>query len=299
MQKLMNFEYGNQAIRVIHDEHDAPWFVAVDVCKVLEIANARDALTKLDEDEKTQVVDPATVGLTDGTGINNLLNVVNEPGLYRLILTSRKPEAQAFKRWVFHEVLPSIRKTGSYHALAGGNHHGFNAQVAKIDQLRESGPFLKEVTKTYRSYLQLYRGMQLKGPQLILAVQNAFRVNFGIELSEVAPLLATPNSDGSYAAIIEDRLVTPTYLGKTIGLNNPGKSANDLLEKAGLMERDADKMPCPTPKGKTLGDWIETGKRHHSGAPIMTWRWKECATLEKLKGLHPARVAHGKDESTC
>lgn len=84
-----------------------PWFVAVDVCKALSIINHRDALGRLDEDEKG-------VALTDTLGGKQNLTIVNEPGLYTLVLGSRKPAAKAFKRWVTHEVLPALRKTGRY-----------------------------------------------------------------------------------------------------------------------------------------------------------------------------------------
>ena len=84
-----------------------PWFVATDVCRALEINNSRDALTRLDEDEKG-------VASTDTPGGIQNLNVVNEPGLYTLVLGSRKPEAKEFKRWITHEVIPSIRKHGMY-----------------------------------------------------------------------------------------------------------------------------------------------------------------------------------------
>ena len=86
-----------------------PWWYAVDVCAVLDLGNPRMAVARLDEDERS------TVSSTDG-GPNR--NVVNESGLYSLILGSRKPEAKAFKRWLTHEVLPSIRKTGGYQAPA-------------------------------------------------------------------------------------------------------------------------------------------------------------------------------------
>lgn len=83
------------------------YFVAVDVCNALEIKNNRDALARLDDDEKDVV-------LTDTLGGKQSLATVNEYGLYSLVLTSRKPEAKAFKRWITHEVLPSIRKNGMY-----------------------------------------------------------------------------------------------------------------------------------------------------------------------------------------
>lgn len=82
-----------------------PWLVAADVCRNLKIKNTTDSLKRLDEDEKARL----NLGLRGGD-----TNVVNEPGLYRLIFASRKPEARNFQRWVYHEVLPSIRKTGSY-----------------------------------------------------------------------------------------------------------------------------------------------------------------------------------------
>lgn len=84
-----------------------PWFVAVDVCRALEIKNSRDAVSRLDEDERGVV-------LTDTLSGKQEMNVVNEPGLYSLVLGSRKPEAKAFKRWITHEVIPAIRKTGYY-----------------------------------------------------------------------------------------------------------------------------------------------------------------------------------------
>ena len=111
---LSIFTYQSSSVRVIRGENGEPWFVAADVCKVLDIKNPSQALTRLDDDEKTQIVDPATLILNEGTKINDLLNIINESGLYSLILTSRKPEAKTFKRWVTHDVLPALRKTGTY-----------------------------------------------------------------------------------------------------------------------------------------------------------------------------------------
>ena len=84
-----------------------PWFVAADVCRALDIRNSRDAVARLDDDEKGVVS-------TDTPGGEQKLSFINEPGLYTLVLGSRKPEAKAFKRWITHEVIPSIRKTGAY-----------------------------------------------------------------------------------------------------------------------------------------------------------------------------------------
>lgn len=86
----------------------SPWFVAADVCRVLDIKNHKDSLGRLDDDEKSGV------GLTDPHGRVQITNVINEFGLYTLVLRSRKTEAKAFKRWITHEVIPQIRKTGGY-----------------------------------------------------------------------------------------------------------------------------------------------------------------------------------------
>ena len=91
--------------------------MAADVCRALEITSARDAVGRLDDDEKTKA--NRAVGLTDGGIINDLGGggndeawIVSESGLYSLILSSRKPAAKRFKKWVTAEVLPTIRKTG-------------------------------------------------------------------------------------------------------------------------------------------------------------------------------------------
>lgn len=86
---------------------DTPWFVAADVCRALELGNSRMATERLDDDEKG-------VSSIDTPGGRQEMTVVNEPGLYALVLGSRKPEARAFKRWITHEVLPSIRQYGFY-----------------------------------------------------------------------------------------------------------------------------------------------------------------------------------------
>jgi len=103
--EVFQFPATGQEIRTVVRD-DEPWFVAADVCAVLDIANARDAVRSLDDDEQ----DDHAVGNTDTL----IVKVISEPGLYSLILRSRKAEAKTFKRWVTHEVLPAIRKTGRF-----------------------------------------------------------------------------------------------------------------------------------------------------------------------------------------
>ncbi|MBO1513700.1 phage antirepressor [Metabacillus bambusae] len=102
LQKVFN--YAGKEVRTIIREGET-WFVAKDVCEILEIANPTMALKRLDNDEVTKL----NLG-----GLYGETNLINEAGLYTLILGSRKQEAREFKRWVTHEVLPSIRKHGAY-----------------------------------------------------------------------------------------------------------------------------------------------------------------------------------------
>lgn len=105
VRQFDNAEFG--ALRVVKDEHDEPWFIAKDVCGILELKNRRSSLALLDEDEKG-------VHSVDTPGGQQQMTVVSEAGFYQLVLRSRKPEAKAFQRWVTHEVLPAIRQDGGY-----------------------------------------------------------------------------------------------------------------------------------------------------------------------------------------
>ena len=107
MQVFSSQQFGN--VRVVERDGE-PWFVAADVCKALEIGNPSQVLVRLEDDEKMN-----TLISNEGNQRGNPnMTVVNESGLYALIFGSRKPEAKVFKRWVTHEVLPTIRKTGGY-----------------------------------------------------------------------------------------------------------------------------------------------------------------------------------------
>lgn len=111
--KPMSFDFIGVEVRQLWIEGE-PWFVAVDVCKCLGLDNVTNALKGLDEDEFLQV--SATLISSKGQAGKGAqtFNVVNEPGLWGLVLKSKKPAAKVFKRWLKHEVIPSIRKNGTY-----------------------------------------------------------------------------------------------------------------------------------------------------------------------------------------
>lgn len=106
MSIVQAFNYQNQPVRTITMDGQ-PGFIANDLCAVLEIRNPRDTVAGLDDDEKG-------VATTDTLGGAQQMAFVTEAGMYSLVLRSRKPEAKMFKRWITHDVLPQIRKTGAY-----------------------------------------------------------------------------------------------------------------------------------------------------------------------------------------
>lgn len=101
------FNYKNHQVRTFLIDGE-PWWVAKDVCDILELGDTHKVMERLDEDERN------TIPVTDSLGRLQETYIVNEAGLYNLILGSRKQEAKDFKRWITHEVIPQIRKTGAY-----------------------------------------------------------------------------------------------------------------------------------------------------------------------------------------
>lgn len=102
--EIQTFNFNNTPLRTLTDKAGNPWFVAKDICNILGHSNVSMALDRIDDDERAKF----------NLGRQGETNIVNEAGLYSLVLASRKPEAREFKRWVTHEVLPSIRKHGIY-----------------------------------------------------------------------------------------------------------------------------------------------------------------------------------------
>ncbi|MDQ7830669.1 MAG: BRO family protein [Desulfovibrionaceae bacterium] len=104
---IIPFAFGDELVRAKLDAQGNPWFVAKDVCRVLELGNVTEATRGLDEDER------GSEFLNTSGGRQEMLTI-SESGLYSLIFRSRKDEARAFRRWVTSEVLPTIRRTGVY-----------------------------------------------------------------------------------------------------------------------------------------------------------------------------------------
>ena len=172
-----NAEFGSVRTVTINGE---PWFVASDVCKALEINNVSMAISRLDDDEKN------TISLTEGIPGNPNKTIVNEPGLYSMVLSSRKPEAKAFKRWITHEVIPDIRQYGMYGTSdfldkALGNPDNWIRMLTEYSAVKKENETLKlktveqeEVIETQNNQITL---MKPKATYYDLVLQTKNAVN--------------------------------------------------------------------------------------------------------------------------
>jgi prophage antirepressor-like protein len=135
MQEIIPFLFQNdQLVRSIAIDGE-PWFVAADVCRVLGLRNTPQAVSRLDADERETII------TNDGFRGPGTI-IVSEPGVYGLILTSRKPQAVAFKRWLKHDVIPALRKTGRFELAAGEilrkNAMAMNAACRAVAEIRRA-----------------------------------------------------------------------------------------------------------------------------------------------------------------
>ncbi|MEH1885551.1 BRO-N domain-containing protein [Nostoc sp.] len=154
MSNLSVFNFESNEVRTLGTALE-PLFVGLDICKILEISNSRDALERLDEDEKL-------MSLITTSGQGREMTVINESGLWSLVLTSRKPQAKRFKKWLTSEVIPAIRKTGTYStkpatSLALIDTSKLDALNAKASKLQEEVRTLETRLASIRNELQNIR----------------------------------------------------------------------------------------------------------------------------------------------
>jgi len=243
MEIIKHFE-SNQ-VRIDVDEKGDIWWCAHDVCTILGIANTPQAVSALKPTEKN------TICFTDGIPGNPNMTFINEQGLYRLIFKSRKPEAEQFVDWVFGDVLPELRKTGSYFMPARDPIE--KAQIAYNACLKMAGQF------------------DLKGNHAKLAANRATKTLTGIDPME---LLGVTHLE----AEVQERHITATEIAQRLGLSS-GRYANLLLKASGYQvdSRDhAGKLVwTPTVKADGLYCWLDTGKARGDGTPVLQLKWYE------------------------
>jgi len=244
MNNIVPFNFENTELRVVTDDRGIAWFNANDVCAALELANPRAAIAKHADPD-----DVAKRDIIDSLGRSQLASFVNESGLYALIMGSTKDAAKRFKRWVTDEVLPSIRKTGSY-----------TAQISTASPLR----ITVEAAKAFPPFFRIARLLGCDRNAAAISANQAV-----LHLSQVN-LLEGLGQTHLQAANQESAFFTPTELGKRIGTSARG--LNLLLAEAGMQMKRGDVWEV-TDAGREFARIYDTGKKHGSGVPVTQIKW--------------------------
>ena len=239
MNEIQVFNYKSNQIRTIEKDGEI-WFVAKDVCDALELSDVNMSVSRLDDDEK--LVQKLFV-----SGQNRDIITISEPGLYGLILRSNKPEAKLFSRWVKHEVLPVIRKTGSYNS-------------APLSVANEIMPMTERILAA----------AGITGNQLALALDRTAKHYTGVSLLELSGI--------QLKAPVQEQTLSPTQIGELIGGLN-ARRVNEALAGMGYQHKIAGKWE-PLELGKPYAVMLDVGKRHSDGAPIRCLRWNSSVIKE-------------------
>jgi prophage antirepressor-like protein len=285
MSSLTVFQFESHEVRFVGTAID-PWWVAADICSILGIdtsvaVNGRDRKGKngtyraggLDDDEK------GTANVSTPGGIIEMLTV-NEPGLYRLIFKSHKSVAKRFQRWVYHEVLPSIRKTGSY-ALASTETASSIAPTpeSQVKSLQPSIPTPQEISDLF----DLTLGGAGLDSKLIAGVKLNAIASCNPALAEAAEI-----AKSALSIPIEEGLVRPTQLGEKLEAKTGEKwsaiRVNKLLTDLGFQIPNPDgKNPAylPTEKGKEYSQLVlDTAKGRDKTVQSLQWHLSVLEALE-------------------
>ena len=236
-QQLMPFDYEGREIRVVKDEQGDAWFVAADVCAVLQLPETHKAVARLDEDEKDRNSIPTLGG-------SQSMTVVSESGLYNLVLGSRKAEAKRFKRWVTHEVLPAIRKTGSYAVPA----------MAALP-----APTQDRVTSLLLIGEAVAKVPGVKAGIAMAATLTCIHENTGLTIETLRRALPAANEPICS--------LNATQLGKLVGLS--AKTTNLRLANLGLQVRNERDEWELTEPGEAWAEAMPYSRNGHSGYQIL------------------------------
>lgn len=223
--------------------NDVPWFVAKDVADILEYSQTQAMLKRLDDNEK--VDHPFWM-----VSLKQYRNktVISESGLYKAIFGSKMPKAKEFQDWVFKEVLPSIRKTGSYNGATA------------------SSPKTPVAVVELKACIEMAEIFGFTGNQGLLSANKAVKKLHDIDCMALLDVhgLETPGNR---------QFFTPTQLGKKIGVS--AVKFNKLLREVKLQDK-VDKGPwIVTSVGKKHCQVLDTNKRNNNGTPVQQIKWCE------------------------
>lgn len=206
MNELQVFSYQSSEVRTVMKDGE-PWFVLKDVCAVLGITNHKNVAARLDDDEKG-------VHLMDSLGGKQAVIIINESGLYSVILRFDKPEAKPFRKWVTGEVLPAIRKTGTYIAQSVESPHKSALAEAKLNnsRARVASVWLKMAQGTTPEYEQIckhYASAELTGGTAVLPLPEAREKTY--IAAEVGKLLGGVSANMVGRVANQNGLKVPEY----------------------------------------------------------------------------------------
>lgn len=239
--EVVPFSYNGMPLSAITGSDGEPWFIAKDVSGILEYSDAHEMCSRIDEDDKQNRQIP-------GFGNRGVI-VINESGLYTAILGSTKPEAKPFKKWITSEVLPSIRKTGSY-------------SETKVT------PALPTTSAPHDLFPAYYNICLLIGLDKNVAAISANQATKTLTGTNVLALIGHTHLETPKQVLY----FTPTDLGLRMSLS--GRKFNMLLAEAGLQVKIGDDWkPLPTAEG--FYRILDTGKRHSSGIMIQQIKWSD------------------------
>ena len=257
MSNLIPFDFESHQVRIIVDDDGAPLFVANDAADALEYKRPNDAINQ-------HCKGAAEYRPLQTAGGLQRVRVIREPDLYRLMAGSTLPSAEAFERKVYEEILPSIRKTGSYSA----------------HQPTEVRPLI-DANRLFRSNLSVAKAC-FKGNQALLSANRATLKATGTDvLGNLGATHLLPEA--------RDALLTATDIGERLGLS--GQKVNTILEQKGLVLSFRDhknrKQYEMTEAGTQLGEVLDTGKKHGDGTPVKQIKWYS-RIVDFLKGSEVA-----------
>lgn len=249
---VVPFQFQNTAIRTVtlDGEH---WFVAKDVAVALGYKDPSMAMRS--HCRGVSKLHP----ILDALGRTQEVRIIREPDLYRLIVGSTLPAAQEFEAWVFEEVLPTLRKTGKY-GMPQAPERPFSQAWLLADE--------------FEGAQRLAKLCGLEGNQALLKADKVVRKLHGaspLALLEVE--LKTPNNEA---------LIIATEMSKRLNPPISVKNVNRTLAAMGLQER-VEYKPNKyewrlTEKGKEYGTYLDVGRSHSDGTPVLQIKWRESVT---------------------
>jgi prophage antirepressor-like protein len=273
--EILPFNYKNINIRTILDKKGKIWFVAKDLADILEIKNISDAISDFYDDEKDIV-------LNDTLGGKQTMLVLSESGLYSLLMRSRKPIAKPFQKWVTREVLPSIRKTGSYSLQ--------NSTEPDLEQIRKRTELIEFSERQFSSFEKIFLkiGISEKN-ELAITSNRAVAKETGIDFIQLAELKGLEAKEKFFTVTELCEIVRNSdqfskefkiQISTKDGLKPRPQNLNLLLEVSNFQFRENGEWKL-TKKGEDFGK-LSQNKSKYSEKTVYHLVWSK-KVLENLK----------------